>query len=248
MRFIQAAVAAVLCLFAGAAFAEMPKDLLQLQVQVLTPTVRIGNACSGQLVYSKRDEKSGDVRTLVLTAAHCTPEGGKSLYSIIIPVYDAKNRLVLEKTYPAKFVAKAFKADAALLELKDKGTWFDGLARIAPADTQLFQGEAIIAAGYPKALELTVTTGLLGPLVETNELDGELREYYRGTPNLAGGSSGGGLYHKNASGDWELIGISCATFPTAFFMSLFLPIENIHAFLRTAAPEVVKAATPSASK
>lgn len=244
MRSFRAAVAAVLCLFAFPALAEMPKELVQLQQQVLSLTVRIDHDCSGQVIWSKRDEKSGNVRTLILTAAHCVPKGDTKLYDVAFPVYDKRNRLIMEQVYPARYFGKSIKADVALLELKDKDTWFERTVKIAPADVTLYQGEDIISAGYPRARELTITSGLLGPIVETNELNGVPREYYRGTPNLAGGSSGGGLYHKNAAGDWELIGINSATIPASFFMSLFLPVEQIAGYLRVAVPEVVGAKPP----
>lgn len=222
------------------ALAGAPEAIQRIHDQVLAPTVRVstdGGKCSGQVVWSKRDEKTGDVETLILTAAHCT-KGSDTVYQVDFPVYGDDNRLLGERTWFAHLAGRYWKADVALLRLKDTDTWFEDTVRLADPDTALYQGEDVLVAGYPKGMDLTLVRGLLGPVIEMNKIGGKLREYYRATPDIIGGNSGGGLYHLGADG-WELIGIATAVHRDASWFGIYTPIADIVDYLETAAPGVV---------
>jgi S1-C subfamily serine protease len=102
-----------------------------------------------------------------------------------------------------------YSADLSLWRLKDKQTFFPNVAKLAPEKPALMMGEDVWTVGYPLGGVLTVTRGLFGS-VETSDFDHPGRTYYRATPDIAPGSSGGALYHKNDAGDYELLGVTTA--------------------------------------
>lgn len=85
---------------------------------------------------------------------------------------------------------------------------------------------------------MTITKGLFGSL-ETSDFDKPGRVYYRATPDIAPGSSGGALYHKNDAGDYELLGVTTAGARGFPFVALYTPVSDIYSYLKVAAPEIV---------
>jgi S1-C subfamily serine protease len=212
-------------------------DRDKTQKEMFSPTAQLNMNCSASLIYSKRDEKSGDVLTVFLTAKHCVA-GQKSDMAVDIPVYQ-KNRVVKKESYAARVRGEYYAGDLALVELKDKDTVLGPVAKIAPEGTEMFMGEDVWALGYPLAWTLTVSQGLFGGF-ETSDFATPGAEYFRATPNIAGGNSGGALYHMGGS-DYELIGVTTARARSDSFIGLYTPLEAIHAYLKVALPEAVKA-------
>ena len=122
------------------------------------------------------------------------------------------------------------RADLALLRLIDKRTIFSNIAVIAPASRGLRIGEDAWTAAFPAGGTITITRGLLGPLERRDFYGGE-REYFRATPAVAAGSSGGGLYRISARGRFELIGVASRVFRAGAFMALYTPLPEIVAFM-----------------
>jgi len=211
-------------------------ELDKMQKEMFSPTAQLNKNCSATLIYSDRDEESGDVTTVFLTAKHCVT-GNKSDMIIDLPVYQ-KNRIVKRESYVARVRGEYYLADLAIIELKDKETLMRPVAKIAPEGTELFMGEDVWTLGYPLAWSLTVSQGLFGGL-ETNDFDKPGLEYFRATPNIAGGNSGGAMYHASNDG-YELIGVTSARARSDSFVGLYTPLEVIHAYLKVALPEVVK--------
>jgi S1-C subfamily serine protease len=235
--WLLAAFAAA-CLIASHVYvyAASGPELDKMQQQMFSPTVQLNGNCSGVVIWSKRDEKSGEVSTFILTARHCV-SNEKQDQTADVPVYH-DNLLVKKERYIAKVHGLYFDADLGLFRLKDKQTLFENVAKLAPAMPGMKMGEDVWSVGYPLGWSLTVTEGLFG-VIEVSDFDTPGREYYRATPDIAGGNSGGGLFRKNAAGDYELIGITTAGARGYPFIALYTPIYKIHDYLKVAIPEAV---------
>lgn len=236
MRNLIAAIA--LSVAAAIAFASPAMaGNLKLQDQVLSATVQLNGNCSGTVIHSKRDEKSGDVRTVVLTAAHCVDQSMQKDQDVDLPVYQG-NRVVKKERYIGRVIGKYYKRDLALIELKDKDTLFQKVARIAEAEPAVAMGDYVITVGYPGGMGLTITEGLFGSY-ETIDYPSAGTEYFRATPDITGGNSGGAMYQVTAAGDYRLIGVTTAVWRCCNFMGLYTPAAEIHAYLKTALPEAI---------
>ena len=233
-------LAVIAFLFISAAYAG-EVDLVKLQKQVLANTVQLDESCSGTVISSVRDKVAPGqvqtVQTLVLTAKHCTDERKAGEHFIDFPVYQ-NGRMVKKERYIATLKGTFFGADLGLYVLKDNLTHFANVAKIAPEKTLPQMGEAVWTAGYPLAKSLTITAGNFGSF-ETIDFPKDGTEYFRATPNFTFGNSGGALYRMTAGGDFELIGVTSAKSGDNEFMGLFVPIDMIHKYLKSAAPHVV---------
>lgn len=212
-------------------------DLQKMQSQALAMTAQLNGNCSATLVYSDRDKKSGEVDTVFLTAKHCVRNKNAAMY-VDLPVYQ-NGRVVKRDRYTAKVRGQHFKYDLALVELLDKQTWFEHTAAVMKSKSVPAMGSPVITVGYPLGLQLTVTQGLFGSL-ETLDFPTAGTEYYRATPDLVGGNSGGAMYRITPDGDYELIGVSAAGHRTYTFIGLYVPTYAIHEYLKVALPSVVK--------
>lgn len=217
-------------------FAASGDELDKMQAQMFSPTVQLNGNCSGTVVWSKRDEKSGEVATYVLTAKHCVSNKDKD-QEVDVPIYH-DNLLVKKERYIARVHGTFFGADIGLFRLKDKQTLFQNVAKLAPAQPSVRMGEDVWTVGYPLGWSLTVTEGLFG-VIEVVDFDKPGQEYYRATPDITGGNSGGGLYRKNGAGDYELIGITTAGARGLPFIALYTPVGKVHEYLKVALPEAV---------
>ncbi|WP_158285736.1 S1 family peptidase [Pseudohoeflea suaedae] len=231
-RIFIAAFAAI------AAFTMPALAASDIQTEILSHTVQINHSCSGTIIWSNRDKKTGDVGTYVLTAKHCVRGESQNESVVDIPVYQ-KNRVVKRDSYIAEVYHVSSNRDLALLKLLDTQTFFPVTAAVAGDDIDIEMGDPVIAAGYPASIGLTFTRGDF-IAVEYNELPTSSADFYRATVNIAGGSSGGGLFRKSADGGkFELIGVTTAMRTDADFMSLYTTAPDIYAFLGVALPESV---------
>lgn len=215
----------------GAAFADD-----KMQKQMIGLTAQLNGSCSATLIHSKRDEATGKVSTVFLTAKHCV-DGKKTDMKIDLPVYQ-NNRVVKRDSYVARVKGEWYNGDLALVELTDKQTWFETVAKIGPAEPDVTIGDAVWTVGYPLGWALTITNGLFGA-IETQDFQKPGTEYYRATPDIAGGNSGGGFWHVNKAGDYELIGVTTARARSDSFIGLYTRAEDIHTYLKVALPEAV---------
>ena len=207
-------------------------DLAQMQKQMFGVTAQLNDNCSATLIYSDRDKTSGEVTTILLTAKHCAESKGDVWADI--PVYQ-NNRVVKKERFIAKVKGTFYKDDLGLIELKDKQTYFATVAKLAPEKPVLMMGEDVWTVGYPLGLALTVTNGLFGSY-ETSDYPSDGTEYYRATPSIAPGNSGGSLYRLSASGNFEMIGVTSAMARGYPFIGLYVPSDRIHEYLKVAVP------------
>lgn len=223
---------------------ELPK----MNEQMFLPSVQLGNSstesfCSGTFVQSERDQVSGEVKTFILTAKHCVedrPDG--SDVSVVVHNYNNANREINAVDYKAIVYGKSYKSDLALLKLKDKDKFFTNIAKIAPADTKLVFGQDVWVVGYPLGLSQTMTSGTLGR-VETVEAFNSIsrsKEFYRSTPDIAPGNSGGAMFQKNAKGDYEVIGVATGAIRGFTYINFYSPVEEINDYLKVALPAALK--------
>lgn len=237
---ISAAFAAVL--FAGTTLAGTAlADTAQMQREMFGVSVQIDKDCSGTLIHSDRDKKSGDVSTFVLTAKHCVEASGKE-YRVEVPVYQ-QNRVVKVESYVATVKGRDWRSDIALLELKDKGTWFETVAAIGAPKAALAMGEPVWTVGYPEGRALTVVPGMFTS-AEVIDFPKAGSEYYRATPNVVGGNSGGGLFRME-DGKYRLIGVTSAVSNRSSWIAYYVTREDILAYLGTALPAAI-GVTPEA--
>lgn len=217
-------------LFAGEA------EALKMQTQMLGVTAQLNGNCSATLIWSHRDEKTGEVENVLLTAAHCVT-GNKSDMDVDFPVYQA-NRIVKKDHYIARVRGEWYAGDLALVDLRDKQTFFANVAKIAPEKPPLFMGQDVWTVGYPLGMSLTITRGMFGAF-ETNDFDKPGTEYFRATPDIAGGNSGGAMYLMNAAGDYQLVGVTAARARNDSFIGLYTPVGSIYSYLKVALPGAV---------
>jgi S1-C subfamily serine protease len=240
--FALAATAAAIAFVSGtAAFAAENK----LHTQALQLTGQLNGNCSASLIHSKRDDETGEVRTLFLTAKHCI-SNEKQLQHVDLPVYQ-NGRVVKKDRYVAKVAGRHFEHDLALVELSDKQTFFRNTVKIAAAGAIPAMGDPVVTVGYPMGLQLTVTAGLFGSL-ETIDYPKPGIEYFRATPDVVGGNSGGALYKINTTGDYELIGVTTLAHVGHSFVAFYTPLEAIHQYLKVAVPEAVRAPESEGAK
>jgi S1-C subfamily serine protease len=212
-------------------FYALAADLTKLRDQALAPVVQLNRTCSATVIHSDRDETSGEVTTLVLTAKHCVDGETNRLHTIYIPIYDKANRLVREDAWKVKVHGTFYKHDLALLRVVDTATLFPVVAKLAAKDVALVEGEPTTVVGYPYGFGRTKTAGEFGNRESIPFPDrSKDTEYFRATPGVAGGNSGGALFHETASGDFELIGVTSAGFDVGH-INYFVPIDAIREYV-----------------
>lgn len=197
------------------------EEFVQITEQMLSPTVQLDRNCSGVVI-------SNDP-TIILTAKHCVDHTDQRI-SVIVPFYQ-NNRVVREDTYVATVEMMYSRHDLAYLRLMDTTASLP-VARVAPPETILYEGEPTFVVGYPAGFPRTFTQGVFGGLEFVpfpNERSGS--EYYRSTPLIIGGNSGGPLFHYSVDGQYELIGITSLLYSEATFMNYFVPLEDVIAFM-----------------
>ena len=65
------AIIVIDCAIAVSSHATEKNTVGRIQTDMVAPSVRINDNCSGTLVFSQRDPETGHATTYVLTAAHC---------------------------------------------------------------------------------------------------------------------------------------------------------------------------------
>lgn len=218
---------------------------------VLAATAQLNKNCSATVIKSKRDEKTGKVETVLITAKHCVEGAGDGEQVVEFPIYKGTRR-VGNKDFVGKVKGQYYKADLALVKLVDEDTLFEKVSKLAPAELNAAIGDPVVTIGYPFGLSLTVTNGAFG---QTEIIDWPKNgtEYYRATPMIAGGNSGGAMYLKLENGDYILAGVTTAGMGGAggAFAGFYTPSYMIHDYLQSALPDVaekkVDLKTPSVS-
>ncbi len=242
MKSFLSIAALTLSLFSSVAFADMKTEMLD-------PVVQLNANCSATVVSSDRDKTSDKVSTYVLTAHHCVEDSSARIHNIMIPIYqDGKPTEV--RYFKAQVKTTSPSADLSLLKLLDEDTLFTNVVAVAKSTDGLVEGEPVWTVGYPLGMARTITEGLLGPQEYMPFPDGTKDVLYlRATPQIAGGNSGGALFHKKSDGKWEQIGVTTATVPASDFVSVYTRADEINNFLHSTLPLIFKeTSTPTPGK
>lgn len=221
-------------IFFGLSIPAVANEHLQ---KALAASPQLNGSCSSSVIYSKRDEKSGEVKTVLLTAKHCVSGSEGADHYIEFPIYE-KNRVVKKEKYIAQVLGTSYKSDLALMILKDKSTLFENVMKIAEDVDGLKIGDEVLVIGYPLGLNLTVTKGTFVGY-ETLNWPRSGTEFLRATPDIAPGNSGGLLLKINGDGSLEQIGVTAAGVVGFTFMNLFVGVDQIRDYLKVALPEAL---------
>ena len=217
------------------AYALDKSELPKAEQQMFLPVVQLGEFCSGSVVYSNRDQKSGEVTTYILTAKHCTDRIDQKI-QVNVPNYTDGKKLSFE-SYRATVKGQHYKSDTAVLLIDDKTKLFENVVKLAPKDSTFTFGENVWTVGYPLGMTRTVTEGLMG----NKELIPTLgkSEFQRATPDVGPGNSGGALFRQNDKGDYEQVAITTAMARGFPFFGIYTPLEDIYDALKVMTPEVL---------
>jgi hypothetical protein len=212
--------------------------------KVLEASPQLNGNCSSSLIYSDRDKKTGEVKSVLLTAKHCVADIQNQEMYADFPVYQ-DNRVVEKRRFMVRVLGTDYKSDLALLQLVDKQTFFESVNKIGPEKLDMAIGDPVITVGYPAGMNLTVTSGLF---VGYQSLDWPTDgfEYLRTTPDIMGGNSGGQTFKITKAGDYEQIGVTCGVLKGNPFMGLYTSVNAIRAYLKTALPEALGEAPAAA--
>ena len=238
---IASAHAAVL----GGLIFGSPAHAGDLVKEIFNPVVQVDDGCTGTVIYSDRNKESGDVKTIILSAKHCLTKikDNQNLKVKSITADDDGN-IVAETNYNAKLLGTSYKVDLGIIELRDKDKIFPSVAKLENADTRLNPGEIVISYGYALAfVPPTMVSGYLGLKQNISVSGGNFQDFLRASTPLAGGNSGGPLFHVALDGSYKIIGVVTGAVPSFPEVAIFTSIDDIEAYLKVALPEVYSTPT-----
>lgn len=140
--------------------------------------------------------RSDETGTFIITNHHVAGDEGGTVH-VRFWLLNSRSETVLSVMRDAKVVAADDKRDLALLRLVDSEFRAEAVASLAPEGVELAPGEDVWVAGSPIGLRAYITHGLLSLAAE--------KQVMTSAPVIYG-NSGGGVYHRTASGDYEYIG------------------------------------------
>lgn len=223
-EFIVGLTIAVLLVYAFAGQVRADgKALDGIFMQTLAPTYQLFDGdrpmCSGTFI------RSDDKEDLYLTAAHCVAASGR--FNVRQRVVNDEFEVTSERVFYLKPVRTLTGMDVAVLRTAEPSGVF-AVAKIADEETgkSLVPGMPVIAAGYPLAMERTLTRGEFTERVKAPDGFDMKGAVYRATANIASGSSGGGLYVETADG-WRLVGCAAMVANGNPFIAVFSTLDSV---------------------
>lgn len=197
---------------------------------------QINENCSASVIYSDRDKKSGDARTVLLTAKHCVE--GNEKQEMFADFFDyQKNRVTKKNRYMGKVLGTYYKADLALIELSDKKTVFDSVIKIGKSDEDLTLGADVVTVGYPLGMGINFTKGNFMSVFRIPNFAEQ--DLYHATPDIGPGNSGGALLRRLDDGSYEQVGVTFAVIPGYPFTGIYTGLQDIRDYLKIALPEAI---------
>lgn len=232
---ISASVISLLSVFPVAA-----NGLEQMQKEMINPVVQLDKQCSGVVIDTTSTED-----TYIVTAEHCVPDPKQLSGYVNLEVRDGA-KLVEKNELVYDVLVKDTKTDLAVIKLRKKG--LDLERAVVGTETPL-EGETTWTVGYPLGLTRTVTQGIFGGYGTLDGLTfeefGNKEVYYRATPAMMGGNSGGGLFRKTDKG-YELIGITSRG--TSLVIGFYVPNTEINKIVERALKTETKTYTVEQKK
>lgn len=236
IKKLLAAVALSLSLFSPA-MALDKSELPKAEQQMFLPVIQVGGNCSGSVIHSKRDEKTGTALTYILTAKHCVKDSVNT-YEVRVPDYGPVQFEQSYTIYSSTVKGVDPLSDTAILKLDNTTKVLDNVVKLAPKGVKLYFGEDVWTVGYPFKETRTVTEGVLSNRQVFEDFVSTI-PFIRATSDVAPGSSGGALFHKNETGDYEQIGLTTGGKTGNPWYGVYTPIEAIQGIIAKVAPEVI---------
>lgn len=174
--------------------------------------------------------KTPAAHLIFLTAAHCVDDIN-SKYSVRQNLVTDGLRPTIEAIYALDIVAVKSDVDMALFKLASKSEIANGVPIATDGELGVLEfGQEVITIAYPVTLDIAMTKGEFGGLV--NSINSTITTpLFRTTAPMIGGSSGGGLYAK--FGDtYKLIGTISFGLQGIDFINHVVPINNVRDGLR----------------
>lgn len=219
----------------------------KLQTQVISNSVSLSengrNFCSGNIVLSQRNQKSGKVDTRVLTAKHCTiGMDHNKQFQISVPVYNKENKQVGTQEYQAVISSRYWGHDLALIKILNEDTLFENTAKIGKENIDMYFGRDVFSVGFPAGLSRQITFGNLGnqeymnvPLNFGGTQFG-YKYFQRTTPDTVPGNSGGGIFTQDESGNYVLVGVTSMGLRSGTHLNFSVPHNEIYKYLSRVTP------------
>lgn len=165
--------------------------------------------------------------TQLVTAAHCiSPNLSIRIYNEGFDRRGEKWEVRSYSSYNVQVVRTDKGGDVAFLELLDRDVKLNAI-NIADAYAPKF-GDHLLAIGYPRTDELTLTEGMFTAIADLPEL-GMTGAFYKTTVPITGGSSGGALVRDFGDGDFRLVGLATAGYRDVSFQTYFSTTEKVRA-------------------
>ena len=212
-------------------------DHKMLTEQMLAPSVQLNGedtVGSGTLIYSHKDQKTGEVESYVLTAFHVvrniladTPKARRE--GIAITIYQEDKRIEVR----GDLVANKPSIDVALLKLRGKAVYKCAAQVLSKEDAAQVQvWEPVYAVGCPLGNDPIHTQGQISSM--RNELNGS--NYWMINAPTYFGNSGGGVYlgrNRHLAGVFSKIYTHGRGTPVVIpHMGLFTPVTLIRSWLK----------------
>lgn len=203
--------------------------------QMLAPLVKINQDCSASIISSEKNA-DGKVTTQLLTAKHCVTDEGV----VNIEMFDDDGLLVESRNVWFDKDRVDYRADLGLLTLRDKTNVYPTV--IIADHLVAEQGDRVWAVGFPFGETKSVTEGLFNGIQRVKFPDA-FNTFYRSTPPVSPGNSGGALFQKNGD-NYEQIGVTSAGIPKIDHSGIFVRLNEIQKFLRIK-PVVIEISIPA---
>lgn len=165
--------------------------------------------------------------TQLVTAAHCiSPNLSTRIYNEGFNRRGDAWEVRSYSSYTLTVVRTDRAGDVALIELLGGDVTLDKID-IASAYAPKF-GDRLLAIGYPRTDELTLTEGMFTASVQL-PLPDMTGAFYKTTVPVTGGSSGGALIRDFGDGDYRLIGLTTGGYRDVSFQTYFSTVERLNA-------------------
>ncbi len=212
-------------------------DHKMLTEQMLAPSVQLNGedtVGSGTLIYSHKDQKTGEVESYVLTAFHVvrniladTPKARRE--GIAITIYQEDRRIEVR----GDLVANKPSIDVALLKLRGEVIYKCAASVLSKEDAAKVQvWDPVYAVGCPLGNDPIHTKGEISSM--RNELNGS--NYWMINAPTYFGNSGGGVYlgrNRHLAGVFSKIYTHGRGTPVVIpHMGLFTPVTLIRTWLK----------------
>lgn len=190
------------------------------------------NICSGVSINPSEISKDA-IGTYVVTAKHCINDDANGMYKVIVRNYNKESISNSETVYKARVLKYSYDYDLAILRVLDSSVNIP-YSDLIPENHAAYAGDDVVTIGYPLGEDLTITKGVLEPKSYLKLGNYGINLYWRASPAIINGNSGGGLFTE-VDGKYYLLGITSAVkvkdTQVVTFMGVYVPVDQLREFL-----------------